>query len=37
VNEWWRFYPCIGNAVAPPVIEEIGRAMLRTLEAAGGC
>ena len=33
-NEWWRFYPLIGNAVAPPVIESIGRAIVRTLDLA---
>jgi site-specific DNA-cytosine methylase len=34
MNEWWRFYKCIGNAVAPPVIASIGKAMLDTLNAA---
>ena len=33
-NEWWRFYPCIGNAVSPPVIRDIGAAMLDTIELA---
>ena len=35
-NEWWRFYPCIGNAVAVPLIKEVGLAIARTLELAGG-
>ena len=33
-NEWWRFYPCIGNAVSPPVIRDIGSAILDTLDLA---
>ena len=33
-NEWWRFYPCIGNAVSPPVIRDIGSAILATLDLA---
>jgi hypothetical protein len=26
-NEWWRFYPLIDNALAPPVIQSIGEAI----------
>jgi site-specific DNA-cytosine methylase len=34
-NEWWRFYPLIGNAVAPPVIQSIGEAIATALDLAG--